>query len=250
MNKKSFKFEFVQFDLKHTVCFTAEVNEEQAKELYTGILEEMVRFPGTAEEYDFMHYDEQLEKYNVTYKDRSSKVEYIGEWFSNEDLKYDDLVQDIKKYSSCKLEDLHSKIGDYDYYFLVKTVDIFDNCDEVRDGTNDNYLMIVKRVRKKEKYHYKTFTQCINIHPEEKEFYGKIFFNSFQCGDDTKKLDIDFAFEEKGLKQDFHKHEKEFLPMYIADVSDFDSYGPHCKILRDIDDLRTIEDVLKKVYEE
>ena len=248
LNKKSFKFEFIQYNLKYTVCFNANVTEEQAKDLYTSILQKMIECPSKCEDYSFEFYADAWEKYGVNCNDWTSKVEYIGEWFGDETLKNQELIG--KKVYQFEIERFQKNVGEYDYYFLVKVVDFDVDNDEALEGTIENCIMITKRERKGNKYQYKIITQEIYIHPEEKDFYSYLYLHSFKCNiDNVEKLEMDFSVGEEGIKKDFETYEKNLLPVHIENFRDCSSYAPYLKILKDIDGLSTIEDMLKKINE-
>lgn len=247
LNKKSFKFEFIQYNLKYTVCFNANVTEEQAKDLYSSILQKMIECPCKCEDYSFEFYADAWEKYGVNYNDWDSKVEYIGEWFGDETLKNQDLIG--KKIYPFEIERFQKNVGEYDYYFLVKTVDFFVE-DEEGEEINDYHLLITKRERFNNKYKYKIVTQKLNLNPEEKDFYSHLYLHSFKCNiDNVEKLEMDFSVGEEGVKEDFETHEKNLLPVHIENFREVISYAPYIKILNDIDKLSTIEDMLKKINE-
>lgn len=243
MNKKSFKFDLIQYNLKYSVNFCAMVDDSLAKELTTDILKHLSLDKCSCDNLDFnMFINDKKNQQKYNFDKYSFNVQYIGEWVEDGDLKNNGLIEEYPCMSEIK--ELHKNVGDIDYYFSICNVSFW--CDFFETDARENCLCILKREKLKDVYRYDVIYQGVTFSETEKEFYASLSSFSFKTNNVNMIEELKTT-EKIVLKDDFDKYEENFLPMTVDGYKHVISYDKYFKILQNVENLETLEELIKNI---
>lgn len=244
MNKqKTFCFDFVKDYTRYRFSFDAFVNEEDAKKIYTGLLNALYRSEVSCKHY-LVVFNDRFFGYIQTYN--ASNVEYSAEYCYSGYCEHD-----WDAYS--KDNNNMKQKEDWDYYFAIKVEPLIQSEDFFADVKKTD-LTIVKRVKEEGFIVEKIIKQQGRIVKGDWFAKGYISFHFSYKANKTKKDDDkqDSISTLVHLEQDFRAKDfdtpvETVLPLEFDGIQYINTFTEYLNILINIDSFKTLDDIKRLI---
>lgn len=250
LERKTFKFEFIQRNIQYIFTFSANVDKFLAEDLNTKLLELLYKWDYECEAY-LMLIHGFVEKFKEEYQIEDLQTGAKAIFLNNTDLDWNEekvvLREILEEPTVNEIWKLNKDIGEYDYYFCIKSIGYWYNF--YGDCAREQFLIITKREKIGNRYHFKSLTQLSELDFEDNNFYTHFFFADFSITTNLVDLKIEFCLNEEILQENIKNemYGKTVIPVEFPKIQHIETFKEYLEILKDIDKIKTLGDIKKSI---